>query len=81
MNEKIKYEYVKSMKLAALLMLQGFRILGVQKDKHNPRFDVYCFRQTEELTKAILSFANKKNGGKNYGSNIPASCKNETVRN
>lgn len=65
MKEDIKYEYVKSMKLAAILMLQGFRILSVRKDKYNPSFDVYCFRQTKELTKAIFSYINHENG-ENY---------------
>lgn len=69
MKEDIKYEYVKSMKLAALLMLQGFRILGIKKDKFNPSFDVYCFRQTDELTKAIFSYINKENGEQKYDTN------------
>lgn len=59
MEEKIQYEYVKSMKLAAQLMLLGFRILDIQPNKKNPKFDVYCFRQTPELTKAIFQLIEK----------------------
>lgn len=58
-NNDIKYEYVKSMKLAAQLMLLGFRILDIQPNKSNPEFDVYCFRQTKELTKAIFQLIEK----------------------
>ncbi len=46
----MRYEYVKSMKLAGILMQKGFRILAIEKDKTNPDFDVYVFRQTKELT-------------------------------
>ena len=67
MSEKIKYEYVKSMKLAAKLMLKGFRILKIQPDKYKPEFDVYCFRQTRELTKAIFDIIESENGGNNNG--------------
>lgn len=62
-KETIKYEYIKSMKLAAYLMLQGFRILDIQKDKSKPEFDVYCFRQTKELTNAVFKYISNKNGG------------------
>lgn len=58
-KESIHYEYVKSMKLAAQLMLLGFRILEIKPNKKNPKFDVYCFRQTEELTKAIFQLIEK----------------------
>ena len=59
MSDKVHYEYVKSMKLAAKLMLLGFRILEIQPNKQNPKFDVYCFRQTPELTKAIFQLIEK----------------------
>lgn len=76
-KESIHYEYVKSMKLAALLMLQGFRILKIKKDKYNPEFDVYCFRQTRELTEAIFNYIEKENGGNKNGINN-YNCKNNT---
>jgi hypothetical protein len=68
-NNDIKYEYVKSMKLAGILMQKGFRILAIKKDKYNPVFDVYCFRQTRELTNEILNFIENENGGKENGIN------------
>lgn len=66
---KFKKEYVRSMKLAAQLMLQGFRLLGVEQDKKNNKFDVYVFRSTPELTKAIFDFI-KQNGGNKNGIDI-----------
>ena len=66
-NNDIRYEYVKSMKLAGILMQKGFRILAIKKDKYNPEFDVYCFRQTRELTNEILNFIENENGGKENG--------------
>lgn len=65
----IQKEYVRSMKLAAKLMLKGFRIISVEPDKNNIGYDVYVFKKTPELTEAILTYINNsKNGGK-YGSN------------
>ena len=75
MSDKVHYEYVKSMKLAGILMQKGFRILAIKKDKYNPEFDVYCFRQTKELTNAILKHIDSKNGGNNVN-NISTSCRN-----
>ena len=75
MSDKVHYEYIKSMKLAALLMLDGFRILDIQKDKYKPEFDVYCFRQTKELTNAILKHIDSKNGGNNVNY-ISTNCTN-----
>lgn len=67
MSDKVHYEYVKSMKLAGILMQKGFRILAIKKDKYNPEFDVYCFRQTRELTNTILEFIENENGGNKNG--------------
>ena len=63
MKETIKYEYVRSMKTAALLMLKGFRLLEIQPSKKNSFFDVYCFRQTPELTKALFEIIEQQNKG------------------
>lgn len=79
MSEKVHYEYVKSMKLAGILMQKGFRILAIKTDKYNPEFDVYCFRQTRELTNAILEFIENENGGNKYGINNEK-CKNISTR-
>ena len=70
----MRYEYVKSMRLAGLLMQQGFKIYAVQKDKFNPAYDVYLFRKCDELSSAIVKYS--ENGGKNGITN--KNCKDET---
>ena len=78
-NNDIRYEYVKSMKLAGILMQKGFRILAIKKDKYNPEFDVYCFRQTRELTNEIFNFIENENGGKENGINNEK-CEDDSKR-
>lgn len=73
---EFKKEYVKSMKLAAYLMLAGFRILEVRKDRFNPSFDVYVFKSSDELTKEMMKII-EENGGKINGDNNK-NCKNQT---
>lgn len=72
-KESIHYEYIRSMKTAAQLMLKGFRLLAIQPSKKNPEFDVYCFRQTPELTKALFKLIDLQNGGNKNGNNISTS--------
>lgn len=78
-EEPIQYEYVRSMKTAALLMLQGFRLMEIQPSKKNPDFDVYCFRQTHKLTQALLKLIDNQNGEIKNECNITANdtCKND----
>ena len=78
-EEKIKYEYIRSMKTAALLMLKGFRLLEIQPSKKNPYFDVYCFRQTPELTNALFEIIEQQNGGNKNGINNE-NCKDKTFK-
>lgn len=55
MKEK-KYEYVKSLRLAGFLMMNGFRILKIH---HNLKFkgkDVYVFEQNEKLSEKIFEY-------------------------
>lgn len=73
---EFKKEYVKSMKLAAYLMLAGFRILEVRKDRFNPSFDVYVFKSSDKLTKEMMKII-EENGGKINGDNN-RNCKNQT---
>ena len=75
-KESVQYEYVRSMKTAALLMLQGFRLLEIQPSQKNPEFDVYCFRQTHKLTQALLKLIQNQNGGNKI--DIKQLCKSTT---
>lgn len=72
----MRKEYVKSMRLAGMLMMQGFKLYEVQKDKDNPNFDVYVFRGSDELTGAMMKIINGKIGGEKDGINNERSRSN-----
>jgi hypothetical protein len=63
-----KYEYVRSLKLAGYLMMNGFRLLRVEPNyKTRNKKDVYVFLQSEKLSEYILKYIestkeNKENG-------------------
>ena len=56
----IKYEYVRSMRLAGYLMQQGFKILKITQNIKFPDKDVYVFEQSEELSNCILEYIRTK---------------------
>ena len=58
MEEK-KYEYIKSLRLAGYLMMNGFRIIRINHNLKVKGKDVYVFEQTEMLKKYILDYINK----------------------
>lgn len=43
-------------KLAIYLRERGFKILGTEVNFKQPKFDVYIFEDTPELTEAILTY-------------------------
>lgn len=59
MKEK-KYEYVRSLRLAGYLMMNGFRILDIHHNLKIKGKDVYVFKQTETLQKCILDYISKR---------------------
>jgi len=65
MNNKSKYQYVFSMKLAGILMIKGFRILRINKHLSNNDKDVYVFEKSEEIQKEIDKYIKAK-GENNY---------------
>lgn len=61
-----EYEYVRSLKLAGHLMMNGFRILSVQPNyKMKNKKDVYVFKKSEELSECILTYISTKENDKN----------------
>jgi len=46
-------------KLAIYLRECGFKILDTEVNYKYPKFDVYIFEDTPELTEAILNYKNK----------------------
>ena len=60
MNERKKYEYVKSLRLAGWLMYHGFRILRINHNLEVRGKDVYVFEQSEKLSDCIFEYINKR---------------------
>lgn len=61
-----KYEYIKSLRLAGWLMLNGFRILRINHNLKVRGKDVYIFEQSEQLSDCIFEYINKRTEEKNY---------------
>ena len=52
---------IKSQSMATFLMMKGFRLIKLQKDRNNPNRNVYLFKDSEELRKAITEYTVNKN--------------------
>lgn len=59
MKEK-KYEYVKSLRLAGWLMLNGFRILRINHNLEVKGKDIYVFEQSDKLSDCIFEYIRTK---------------------
>lgn len=66
MNEKSKYQYVFSMKLAGILMSKGYKILRINKHLSGDGNDVYVFEKSEEIHKEIEKYIKAKGEIKNH---------------
>ena len=60
MNDKSKYQYVFSMKLAGILMTKGYKILRINKHLNNNDKDVYVFEKSEEIHREIEKYIKAK---------------------
>lgn len=61
-----KYEYVKSLRLAGYLMMNGFRILRINHNLKVKGKDVYVFEQSESLSDCIFEYINTRTKDKKY---------------
>ncbi len=52
---------IKSQSMATFLMTKGFRLIKLQQDRKNPNRNVYLFKDSEELRKAITEYTVNKN--------------------
>lgn len=50
---------IKTQVLATYLMTKGFRLIKLQEDRNDPNRNVYLFKDSEELRKAITEYSNK----------------------
>lgn len=60
MDKKKKYEYVKSLRLAGWLMMNGFRILRINHNLDVKGKDVYVFEQSDKLSDCIFEYINRR---------------------
>lgn len=60
MKKEQKYEYVKSLKLAGYLMMNGFKILRINHNLKVKGKDVYVFKQSDKLSDCIFTYINKR---------------------
>lgn len=67
MKKEQKYEYVKSLRLAGYLMMNGFRILRINHNLKVKGKDVYVFEQSDKLSYCIFEYINKRTKEKYYG--------------
>lgn len=58
--DKKKYEYIKSLRLAGYLMMNGFRIIRINHNLKVAGKDIYVFEQTEKLKEYIFRYINKR---------------------
>ena len=58
--EKKKYEYIKSLRLAGYLIMNGFRIIRINHNLKVTGKDIYVFEQTEKLKEYIFRYINKR---------------------
>ena len=66
---KEKYKCIYSLKLAGYLMMHGYPIRSIDKNKYNPKWDVYFFDDTDEIKETIEFYNYRKSKENNYGIN------------
>ena len=60
MNEKSKFQYIFSMRLAGFLMTQGFKLLRINHHLSGNGKDVYVFECSDEINKFIENYKKAK---------------------
>lgn len=75
MNNKSKYQYVFSMKLAGTLMTKGFKILRINKHLEDNSKDVYVFEKSKEIQNEIDKYIKAKGENNHADSNKRSRCK------
>ncbi len=51
---------VKSRRIAWLLRKEGYKIISVEPNRHNPQFDVYIFEDTPGFSEALTKYINEQ---------------------
>lgn len=56
MNIKSEVYVVKHLRMATYLMGLGFRLIRTHEDRNNPKFNVFIFKDTQELREAMSKY-------------------------
>jgi len=59
MQTKPKTYVCKRVRLCRYLMDHGFKPYQISPDRANPRYNVYLFDQSDELTAAVMDYVTK----------------------
>lgn len=51
---------IYNQRLAGYLMMNKFVLQGMEKDKQNPNFNIFHFKESDDLLKAIKEFKSNK---------------------
>lgn len=60
MEDKSMTKKIFTRKLAVYLRERGFKIVGTEVNFKHPEYDVWLFKNTPELTEAILMYSANK---------------------
>ena len=63
--EDKKFKYIFSLRLAGVLMMNGFRILRINHNLQKKDKDVYVFENSNELCKMMEKYSEIKNSKEN----------------
>ena len=66
---KEKYKCIYNMRLAGFLMMNGIRILRIDKNLGRPWRNVFIFEDNKDIEKLIEAYKELKSKEKNYGIN------------
>ena len=66
---KEKYKCIYNMRLAGFLMMNGIRILRMDKNLGRPWRNIFIFEDNENVDKLIETYKELKSKEKNYGIN------------
>lgn len=66
---KEKYKCIYNMRLAGYLMMNGMRIIRMEKNQGRPWRNVFIFEDTDEVMKLIEIYKNEKSKENDYGIN------------
>lgn len=59
MKENMKYYVCRRLRLLTFLQDKGFQYLIMEKDKYNPKYNIWLFKDCKEIRDAIEEYYSK----------------------